>query len=407
MKPRRPSITVQIWIALLAGILVGWAFPALGRGLHILGDIFLRLILVIIAPLIFSTLVVGIAQGAGLKKVGGMAWRAAVFFIVLTGLALAFGMLVGNWFHPGRGIPEFPEGTTFPLAAPRADAPLLVRIFPTSIADAMARGDVLQIVVFSTLFALALGAIGERGKPVYAFCLSLNRVVFKLTDYVMYFAPLGVFGFVSASVAEHGFGALKKYVLLVLVCILGFTVIFFGGYSLLARIFGLSFGKLLRHLGQALSVAFATRSGAAALPKAIEGLERYGVSAEIAGFVLPLGLSFNLIGSAFFVGLAAVFVAQAYGTPLSLARQVEMLPVLLLASKSIPSVPYGSLIALAAGLSALQLPLQPLGVLFAIDPIQDMARTLTNTLGNCVTAAAVWKWERKAQRPAEGPAEAV
>lgn len=403
MKRRWPSITVQIWIALAVGVLVGWAFPSLGRGLRILGDIFLRLILVIIAPLIFATLVVGIARGTGLKKVGGMAWRAAVLFLVLTTLSLAFGLLVGSLFHPGRGVPESPEGANFPLAAPRADAPLLVRIFPTSIADAMARGDVLQVVVFSTLFALALGAVGDRGKPVFAFCLSLNRVVFKLTDYVMYFAPLGVLGLVSASVAEHGFVALKKYVLLVLVCILGFAVIFFVGYSLLARIFGLSFGKLLRRLSEALSVAFATRSGAAALPKAMEGLERCGVSEDIAGFVLPLGLSFNLIGSAFFVGLAAVFVAQAYGIELSFARQIEMLPILLLASKSVPSVPYGSLIALAAGLGALQLPLQPLGVLFAIDPIQDMARTVTNMMGNCVTAACIWKWERKAGETAEAP----
>ena len=403
MKPRWPSITVQIWIALLLGAVIGWAFPSVGRELRILGDIFLRLILVIIAPLIFATLVVGIAQGAGLKKVGGMAWRAAVLFVLLTGLSLAFGLLIGNLFHPGRGVPESLEGASFPLSAPRGDAPLLVRIFPTSIADAMARGDVLQVVVFSTLFALALGAVGERGKPVFAFCLSLKGVVFKLTDYVMYFAPLGVLGLVSASVAEHGFGALKKYLLLVMVCLLGFAIIFFGGYSLLARTFRLSFGKLLRHLGEALSVAFASRSGAAALPKAMDGLQRYGVPAEVAGFVLPLGLSFNLIASAFFVGLGAVFVAQAYGLPLSLAKQIEMLPILFIASKSVPSVPYGSLIALAAGLGALQLPLQPLGVLFAIDPIQDMARTVTNTMGNCLTAAAVWKWEGKTGKTVEAP----
>jgi len=400
MRRRLPSLTTQIVIALLVGFLIGWQSPALGRTLQLLADIFLRLVLVIIAPLVFSTLVVGIAgSGAATAghKLGAMALRAFVFFLVLSLLAIVLGFVLGNVLQPGAGLrpPYVPEAEA--PAAPATKESFWVRIFPTSVIDAMARGDILQIVIFSLLFAGAIAAIGERGRPVISVCSSLADVMYKFTDYVMAIAPLGVLGAVAAIVGRHGIGVVKDFVKLTLGIYGGLGALVLVVFGLVAVGFRLPLGSFARAVKEPFAIAFATTSSAAALPKAMEAMEGYGVPRRIVAFVLPTGYSFNLTGSALFLGVTALFVAQAYRVPLSLAQQGSLLVTLFVVGKGVPLVPRGSLIVLVAGLNSFGFPAevvaQAFGVLLAVDQILDMPRTGVNVIGNCLATAVVARWE--------------
>lgn len=397
-KSRYPSLTVQIMIGLAAGILLGWLSPAWGVKVKPMADIFLRMIKMIIAPLIFSTLVIGIAGTGDFKKVGRIGLKAIIYFEIATTIALLIGLVTVNVFKPGEAItvaaPAAAGAQAGALAQPhQSGADFLVHIFPTSVIDAMARGDILQLVIFSLFFGLAAAAIGEKGKPLVTVLGSLAETMFRFTDFVMKFAPLGVFAAIAATVGAQGLGVLKGYASLI-VCFYGALIFFvFGVLYLVCIIIRVPFLRLLKAIREPFTIAFTTASSEAALPKALEQMERFGCPRDIVGFVLPTGYSFNLDGATLYLSLASIFVAQVYGIPLDAKTQLVMMLTLMLTSKGVAGVPRASLVILAGTVASFNLPMEGVALLLGIDQILDMGRTATNVTGNCVACAVVSRWE--------------
>ena len=392
-----PSLTTQIFIGLLLGIAVGYLWPQFGVAVKPLADVFLRMIKMIIAPLLFSTLVVGIAGTGDMKAMGRIGLKAIVYFEVATTIALFLGLLLVNVFKPGAGL-TLPIGADTSAAAAMVQNQqhawdILLHMFPTSVVDAMARGDILQVVIFSLFFGIALAAIGAKGQPVLDVLDSTAQAMFKFTGYVMAFAPIGVFAAIAATVGGKGLGilfTLGKLVALMYVGLAIFALIVLGAVSSLIRVPFLTFVKAIR---EPFLIAFTTASSEAALPKALEVMERFGVPKNIVGFVLPTGYSFNLDGSTLYLSLASVFVAQLAGVQMSIGQQLVMMLTLMLTSKGVAGVPRAALVVLAATLSQFGLPLEGAAILLGIDQIMDMGRTAVNVMGNCIATAVVARWE--------------
>jgi proton glutamate symport protein len=405
-KSRRPGTTTQIFIGLLLGIVAGYVWPSYEvNGQHIAGfaeqikpiaDAFLRMIKMIIAPLLFSTLVVGIAGTGDLKSMGRIGFKAIVYFEVATTIALFLGLALVNIFKPGAGL-ALPIADTTAAAAmvqnQQRGWDIFLHLFPTSVVDAMARGDILQLVVFSTFFGIALAAIGPRGKPVLDVLESTASVMFKFTGYVMAFAPIGVFAAIAATVGAKGLAILFTLGKLIALMYLGlaiFVLIVLGGVSYLIRVPFFTFVKAIR---EPFLIAFTTASSEAALPKSLEVMERFGVPKNIVGFVLPTGYSFNLDGTTLYLSLASVFVAQLAGVPMTIGQQLVMMLTLMLTSKGVAGVPRAALVVLTATLTQFRLPLEGAAILLGIDQIMDMGRTAVNVMGNCISTAVVARWE--------------
>ncbi len=397
--PRRrgPSLTQQIFIGLAVGIAVG-AFvdyynPAAAIYFRPFSQIFLRLIKMVIAPLLFATLVAGIAGAGHFKVVGRMGLRALIYFEVVTTIALAIGLIAVNITKPGVGV-NLPMGQASEITA-KAQTwdQILLHTVPESVFDAMARGDVLQIVVFSIFFGIALGMVGEKGRPVITWCEGVAETMFKFTNIVMHYAPIGVGAAIAYTVGHGGLGVL--YNLAWLVGTLYLALIFFILAVLLpiALIFKVPIRKFVKAVKEPAIIAFSTTSSEAALPRAMEVLERLGVPRRIVSFVLPLGYSFNLDGTTLYLSLAAVFVAQAAGVQLTIGHQITMLLTLMLTSKGVAGVPRASLVILAATLASYGLPLEGVTLILGVDELMDMARTMTNVIGNCLATVVVAKWE--------------
>ncbi len=390
---RRPSLTVWILIALVAGIAFGAAFPGPAKEFGLLGTIFLRLIKSIIAPLIFATLVVGIAGTGSIKTMGRIGGKAILYFEIVTTLALVIGLGAANLVKPGLGVALQP-GTAAGLATNATGLQqTLEHTFPTSIIDAMARGEVLQIVVFSFLFGTACAAIPGKARAVVDFCQALSDVMFRYTDYVMLFAPLGVFGAMAATIGDKGLGVLLnlgKLVLTLYATQIFFIVVVLGTVSAIARI---PLRRFIRWVREPFLIAYSTASSEAALPLALENMQAFGVPKHIAAFVLPTGYSFNLDGSTLYLSLASMFVAQAAGIHLSWETQVTMMLTLMLTSKGVAAVPRASLVILAGTLATFNLPVEGVALLLGVDALMDMARTSVNLLGNCLATAVVARWE--------------
>jgi len=400
----RPSLTTQIMIGLVLGGFIGWISPDLGNRLFFLRDIFLNLIKSIIAPLVFSTLVVGIAGGGDLKKVGRMGAKALIYFEIVTTIALFIGLAVVNLTKPGVGV-ALVAGANETVKQieqnhPKTLVETIVHIFPSSVIDSMVRGDVLQIVAFSVLFAVALSAIGEKGRPILRACESLSQIMFKFTGYVMMFAPIGVGAAMAHTIATQGLGVLKNLGLLIgslYLALVIFVVFVLGAVALLFRVPVRQFIKAVR---EPATIAFATTSSEAALPKAMEVMERLGVPPRIVGFVMPTGYSFNLDGSTLYLAMASVFVAQAAeattGQHLGYSQQLVMMLTLMATSKGVAAVPRASLVILLATLNTF-LPngIGPIGVavIFGVDELMDMGRTCVNLVGNCLATVVVARWE--------------
>ncbi|MBM3792242.1 MAG: dicarboxylate/amino acid:cation symporter, partial [Acidobacteria bacterium] len=380
-----------ILFALVLGALVGWRWPALGESLQILATIFIRLVLVIIAPLIFSTLVVGIAGQGELRKLRGLALRGVSAFMILTAVALAVGFGLAMLLDPGSGVSPAGEASFTP-AAPPAES-FWVRLFPSSIIEAMARGDVIQIVIFSVLLAIAISLAGEKGRPLLDFCGSLAQAMYRFTDMVMRTAPVGVFGAAAALVSRHGVQVGTSLFRLILAVYLGLGLLLFVLFPLIVWAFRLPARKFLQAVKEPFAIAFATASASAALPKAMENMEAMGVPRSIVAFIMPTGLSFNPLGSTVFIGVAAPFILQAFQISMTFEEQATLLGTLFVASKGIAGVPRSALVVTAAGLSSIGLPADVIaagmGLLIGIDPILDMPRTATNTTGNCLVSAVV------------------
>src|SRR5262245_1945470 len=394
---RMPSVTTQILIGLVLGIVVGAAWPAFGAGVKPIADAFLRLIKMIIAPLVFSTLVVGIAGTGDLKAMGRIGLKAIVYFEVATTISLFLGLALVNIFQPGAGL-SLPVGADTKAAAGLVQSQqhgwdIFLHLFPTSVVDAMARGDILQVVVFSIFFGIAVAAIGRVGQPVLEVLDSTAQVMFKFTAYVMMFAPFGVFAAMASTVGSKGLAVLftlGKLVGLMYIGLAIFVLIVLGGVSYIIRVPFLTFVRAIR---EPFLIAFTTASSEAALPKAMEIMERFGVPKNIVAFVLPTGYSFNLDGSTLYLSLASVFVAQIAGIQLTIGQQVTMMLTLMLASKGVAGVPRGALVVLAAMLTQFGLPLEGAAILLGIDQIMDMGRTAVNVMGNCIATAVVARWE--------------
>jgi proton glutamate symport protein len=398
-KPRTsrvPSLTTQILAGLVLGAVVGAVWPHAGVASKPLADAFLRLIKMIIAPLVFSTLVAGVAGTGDLKAMGRIGLKAIVYFEVATTIALVIGLELVNVFQPGAGLAVPLADTTTVAAIARNQQSgwdMLLHVVPTSVVDAMARGDILQVVVFSLFFGVALAAMGSSGRPVLTVIESIAHVMFKVTSYVMVFAPVGVFAAVASTVGGRGVAVLLtlgKLIALMYVGLALFVLIVVVGVSYLI---GVPFWRFAKAIREPFLIALTTASSEAALPKSLEVMEQFGVPKRIVAFVLPLGYTFNLDGTTLYLSLASVFVAQLAGVSMTLGQQLWMMLTLMLASKGVAGVPRGALVVLAATLTQFSLPLEGAAILLGIDQIMDMGRTAVNVMGNCIAAAVVARWE--------------
>jgi len=395
----RRSLTGWIFVGLLAGAELGHDWPNVAINLQLLGTIFLRLIKVIIAPLLFGTLVVGIAGHADLKKVGRLAVKSLVYFEVVSTLAMLIGFAAINLSGAGYGVslPAATAGETLKVV-PHTASQLIIDIFPESIAKSVAEGQLLQVVVFSVLFAMALILVPEaKRRPMLDFAGSLSETMFKFTNLVMYAAPIGVFGSVAYTIGHLGLGVLLPLLKLLgtmYAALLFFVVCVLFPIALLARI---PIKRFLRAVTEPLTIAFATASSEATLPRALEEMELFGVPRETVAFVLPTGYSFNMDGAAIYQSLALIFVAQAAGMHLSAGQQVMMLLTLLISSKGTAGVARGSLLIVFGAATSFHLPMEPLFLLFAIDQLMDMGRTVVTVLGNCVACVVIARWEGEFQ----------
>ncbi|MCD0490651.1 cation:dicarboxylase symporter family transporter [Pedobacter sp. MC2016-14] len=364
--------------------------------LTLLSDIFLRLIKMIVAPLVFTTLVVGVAKVGDIKAVGRIGGKTMLWFVSASLLSLVLGMIMVNIFRPGEtmNLPLPPENIDTGLQkAAFSIKDFISHIFPKSMTEAMATNEILQIVVFSLFFGVATAAIGEKGKVVIEFFDAVAHVILKVTGYVMNFAPFAVFGAMAAIVAKQGLSVISTYALFIgefysTMLLLWIILIFIGFAILKGRVF-----NLVSRMKEPVLVAFSTASSEAAYPRTMLQLERFGCKDKIVSFVLPLGYSFNLDGSMLYMTFASLFIAQAYGIHLSFEQQITMLLILMLTSKGIAGVPRASLVVIAGTIATFNIPEAGLALLIGIDPLLDMGRSATNVIGNSLATAVVSKWE--------------
>ncbi|HNW25322.1 MAG TPA: cation:dicarboxylase symporter family transporter [Candidatus Gastranaerophilaceae bacterium] len=397
---RKSKFTLAIFMALVLGVFVGWLFPDFAQKLHILAVIFLRMVKMIIAPLLFATLVVGVAGHGDVKSIGKIGLKTLVYFEVVTTLALIIGLSVGNFFKPGEGfgvtINPSSLRTATEMAAVHVHSSfheLITEVFPTSVIQSMAEGNLLQIVVFSIFFALALCAVGQKAKPVLDVLNSLSEIMFKFTEYVMYFAPVGIFGAIASTVGENGVRVLLGYAKVIFALYFALAIFVAMVLFIACKIARISLRNLIKAIQEPALLAFSTASSEAALPKAMEIMEKFGVPKNIVGFVMPTGYTFNLDGSTLYLALGVLFATQIVGIHMSFNQQIMIMLALMLTSKGIAAVPRVSLIVLAGTLASFNIPLIGVAILLGIDQILDMGRTTVNLIGNCVATVVIARWE--------------
>lgn len=392
---RRRSLTPWIFFGMLAGVEYGFDLPHAALASRVFSDIFLRLIEVIVAPLIFGTLVTGVASHGSNAGVGRMGWKSLAYFEVLTTIALAIGLLAIHISRAGLGVRAvFASSSAAPAASLGTWQAFLLRVFPDNIARAVADNQILEVAVFALLFGLALGRVpAPRRAPMLRLIESLTETMFAFTNLVMYYAPIGVGAALAFTVASAGVGvvsSLGRLLLTLYAALVAFALVGMLPAALLARV---PLREFLRAVAEPATIAFATSTSEAALPRAMEAMEAFGVPRRVTGFVIPAGYSFNLAGSALYLALAAVFVAQAAGIAMSWREQIVMLLVLMLTSKGVAGVPRAVLVVLLATASAFHLPQGPIFLILGIDALMDMGRTVVNVVGNCLAAAVIARWE--------------
>ena len=396
LKIKKLNLTHWIFVALVAGFAVGAFAPQLVPWIKPFRGLFLNGVKCIIAPLILSTLVTGIAGAGSFRQLGLMGVRALVYFEGATTVALAIGLLVVNTFKPGAGLNlhvPVPETATKAAETHLTFGGFIEHLLPPNLGDAIVRGDVLQIVIFATILGFAVLAIGEKGRPIVTLAESVAEAMFKFTGLIMYLAPIGVGAAMAASVAEHGWQVIVP--LLKLVGSLYFALLVFVGVALVpvAKFCGIPFLAFFRRVKDAVFLAFATTSSESAYPLAMEALEGMKIPRRITSFVLPMGYSFNLDGSTLYLAMASIFVAQAAGIELPLGTQLMIMLTLILTTKGVAAVPRASIVVLSGTLTSFGLPLEGVALILAVDEFMDMARTGVNLLGNCLATAVVARWE--------------
>jgi Na+/H+-dicarboxylate symporter len=397
-------LTVLIAAGLVIGVSLGYAFHVLASpataihfadGMGLLPFAFLRLIKMVIAPLVFSTLVVGVAKMGDIATVGRIGGKALGWFIFASLISLVLGMVLVQLFEPGRALSLLPEaGSSSGMAASAMTLRgFIEHTLPSSVFDAMARNEILQIVIFALFFGTAMAALGERSRGVLDALDAVSHIMLKVTGYVMVFAPLAVLGALASTVAKEGLGVIGAYGLFIAEFYLGLALLWAILIALGALVVGRRVIRLVRRIREPILLAFATASSEAAYPGTLEELERFGCSNRVASFVLPVGYSFNLDGSMMYCTFAIMFVAQAYRIELSLGQQVMMLAILMLTSKGMAGVPRASLVVVAATLAQFGLPEAGVLLLLGVDHFLDMGRSATNVVGNSIATAIVSKWE--------------
>jgi proton glutamate symport protein len=385
----------MIFAGMILGLLIGWLFPDFGVKLEPLGAIFIRLIKTIIVPIVFATLVVGIAGHGDLKAVGRMGVKSLVYFEVVTTFALIIGLGVVNLMKPGLGVSldESTSGAPVVAAQHHTLTDAVINIFPQNVIDSAARGDVLEIVVFTVIFAIALCLIGEKKKPIIDLCDALAETMFKYTSIIMHFAPIGVGAAIAVVIGSKGLSVLLHLCMLILSFYMGIIIFMILVLLPIALGFRIPLKRFLSAVKEPAIIAFSTTSSEAALPKAMMAMESIGVPRRIVSFVIPTGYSFNLDGTTLYLSLASIFAAQAAGIQLSLSQQLLMGFTLIFASKGCAGVPRASLIVLAGTCAAFNLPAKAIAVILGVDAIMDMARTATNVIGNCLATTVIARWE--------------
>lgn len=399
------KLTRYILLSLILGITVGVCFPAFAVKLSPLAMMFLNMVKMIIAPLLFATLVIGIAGHGDVKRLGKIGLKTIIYFEIVTVLALLIGLGIGHFTQPGAGLEHSPSVSasyidtvnTMSQGAVHHSSlkQLLIDICPSSIVKAMAEGNLLQIVVFSLFFALAIVAVGPKAKPVMDVLNSVSEIMFKFTEYVMWFAPVGVFAAIASTIGGSGIGILKNYVKIIFSLYFALFVFLLLIIILVCRIVKVPFFGLIKTLKNPALIAFSTASSEAALPKAMEEMERFGVPKNIVGFVMPTGYTFNLDGSTLYLSMAVLFTTQLVGIDLSFQHQLIIMFALMFTSKGVAGVPRAALVVLAGTLSSLNYPLIGVAILLGIDQILDMGRTTVNLVGNCIATIFIARWENE------------
>jgi proton glutamate symport protein len=404
---RRRTLTQWIMVGMVAGIVLGWAAPDFSVSLQPAYTIFLRMIKSIIVPLIFSTLVGGIAgHGDDLRKVGRLALRSIIYFEVVTTLALVVGLVLVNLVRPGVGVALAPAGSVTPSGAPTTLAGILQHIVPQSFFEAAAQNEVLQVVFWSVLFGVALSQVKGRPREVIVnFCAGLAEVMFKFTGLVMKYAPIGVGAALAYTVGHSGLKVLFGLGALILTLYAALVIFLLGVLLPVAMLARVRFREFFRGIKEPALIAFSTASSEAALPLAMENMEKIGVSRRIVSFVIPVGYSFNLDGSTLYLAVASVFIAQAAGVHMGLGQQLLLVLTLMITSKGVAGVPRAAIVILAATVAPFGLPLEGVALVFGVDQLLDMARTSVNLIGNCLASAVMARWEGEYAAPA--PAQAA
>jgi len=401
---KKLGLAIQILIGLILGIIVGAVFygnPVVGSYLQPCGDIFIRLIKMIVVPIVFSSLVVGVAGVGDIKRVGKIGGKTILYFELVTTVAIIIGLLVANLVHPGTGVNISELSTvsiqkymdTAETVSHHSFMDTFVNIVPTNIFDALAKGDLLAVIFFSVMFGLGVAAIGDKGKPVLAFCQGVADAMFWVTNQIMKIAPLGVFGLIGVTVSKFGLASLiplGKLVITVYGTMIFFVFVVLGSVG---KISGTSIMALIKILKDEIILAYTTASSEAVLPKLMEKMEKFGCPKAITSFVIPTGYSFNLDGSTLYQAIAALFLAQIYGIHLSLFAQINLVLVLMVTSKGMAGVPGASFVVLLATVGSIGIPVEGVAFIAGIDRIVDMARTTVNVIGNSLAVVVISKWE--------------
>lgn len=395
---KRIGLTTKIFLGLLLGIGLGYFFPHIGIAIKPLGDAFIRMIKMIVVPLIFSSLIMGIAGTGDFKKLGRLGAKALIWFEVATTLALFVGLGTVNLFQPGVGVNvTAADSSSVATAASKSIdlVQMIVNIVPTNIIDALARGDMLAIIFFACFFGVAAASLGDVGKPVVKFASNIAEIMFRVTHYIMELAPIGVFALIAYTVGKFGVGMLVP--LAKLIGTLYFAVILFLALVLLfaSLTVKVNFFHVVRALKEPLLIAFSTATSEAALPVAMAELEKFGIPKHIVTFVMPTGYSFNLDGSTLYTSLAVTFIAQMYHIDFPLSTQLFMVLTLMVSSKGIAGVPGASIIVIASTAVAFGLPVEGVAIILGVDRVMDMARTACNVFGNCIATVVVARWENE------------
>lgn len=394
---KKKTLTAWIFICMVIGAEIGHDFPEVAIHLQVLSKVFLKLIKSVVAPLLFGTLVYGIAGHSDMKQLGRMGWKSLLYFELVTTVALFIGLAVINISKAGVGIVQPPAMTEkLQEVPPQSVDDIILHIFPENIAKSVAEGQILQIVVFSIIFGIALAMVSpQKRKPMLDFVESLSEAMFKFTHLVMYFAPIGVGAAIAYTVGHMGLGILLYLIQLLLTLYVGLIAFLLLVLFPIALFIGVPIKAFIRAIAEPVTIAFATTSSEAALPKAMEAMNQLGVPKKIVAFVMPTGYSFNLDGTTLYLSVAAVFVAQAAGMHLSFGHQLLIVFTLMLTSKGVAGVPRASLVILMGTAASFGMPVWPIFIILGIDELMDMARTSVNVIGNCLATIVIAKWEKE------------